>query len=105
VRGEDTKYWLISIQARFAVSQLKSHSITFQRHLSISEGKAPKHGRKSVDKWIHYYANEKTRDRLLYNAMNEARKREYRKEDHDYFQEIKLQLRHMHVYNQTSQNP
>jgi len=27
--------------------------------------------------------------------MNEARKREYRKEDHDYFQEIKLQLRHM----------
>jgi hypothetical protein len=57
--------------------------------------KAPKHGRKSVDKWIHYYAKENTRDRLLYNAMNEARKREYRKEDHDYFQEIKLQLRHM----------
>jgi hypothetical protein len=57
--------------------------------------KSPKHGRKSVDEWIHYYAKENTRDRLLYNVMNEARKREYRKEDHDYFQEIKLQLRHM----------
>jgi len=57
--------------------------------------KSPKHGRKSVDEWIHYYAKENTRGRLLYNAMNEARKREYRKEDHEYFQEIKLQLRHL----------
>jgi hypothetical protein len=78
--------WSIAIEIAF--NHFPKALINFGR-------KSSKHGRKSVDEWIHYYAKENTRNRLLYNAMNEARKREYRKEDHDYFQEIKLQLRHM----------
>ena len=70
--------WSFAIEIEF--DHFRKALIKFRRT-------SPKHGRKSGD--------ECKGDRLLCNALNEARKREYRKEDHGYFQEIKLQLRHM----------